>query len=499
MIQRLFVSIVLALVVATTWQASPTHAQSGIDDLFRNALDRLLEGSQTGTADTGQAAVEDQVPVSQAQMALSFAPLVKRVAPAVVNVYAARTIVQRTPFAGDPFFEQFFGRNPFGPPQRRNQSNLGSGVIVEKSGIVITNHHVIQNADEVKVALADGREFESEIMLKDEKSDLAVLRIDADEEFPVVSIGNSEDVEVGDLILAIGNPFGVGQTVTSGIVSALARSQLGISDFGFFIQTDAAINPGNSGGALVDMSGRLIGINTAIFSRSGGSNGIGFAVPSNMVAVVLRSIASGGDRVTRPWIGATFQNVSSDIADSLGLDRPGGAMVIAVAEDGPAERAGLKLGDVVLAVNDQAVEHPDALGYRLATVGVGNVARFEVLTRRERRQIDIELAAAPETTPRREMELGGRTPFAGARIANLSPAVAEELDMDANKKGVVVTDVPSRSLAARYGLRRRDIIRSVNGREIVETRQLASVLEDGAFRWQFVIERNGQLLRQFIR
>ena len=374
------------------------------------------------------------VPQSQQQITMSFAPLVKKVKPAVVNVYASQKVVQRSPFEGDPFFERFFGRKGFAP-KSRNQNSLGSGVIVDDSGIIITNHHVIRNADKIKVVLSDGREFDSEIILKDEKADLAVLKINAGEKLPTIELGDSEAVEVGDLILAIGNPFGVGQTVTSGIISALARSRVGVSDFGFFIQTDAAINPGNSGGALVDMAGRLIGINTAIFTKSGGSNGIGFAVPSNMVKVILRSSQSGGDHVTRPWIGATFQNVTPDLAENLGLRSPRGAMVVGIVDGGPAHKAGIKLGDVVLAINDRKVDHPDAMGYRLATIGVGGSARMSVLSQGKQKTFDVELLKAPESTPRQELEIRGRNPFSGALVMNLSPAVAAELGMDGNKSG----------------------------------------------------------------
>ncbi|MCF6322219.1 MAG: DegQ family serine endoprotease [Rhizobiaceae bacterium] len=451
-------------------------------------------------AGIGTIAAQSQLPESETQITLSFAPLVKRIAPAVVNVYASQKVVQRSPFQGDPFFERFFGSQGFNTPRQRTRNSLGSGVIVDAEGIVITNYHVIKNADKVKVVLSDGREFDSKIILRDERADLAVLKLDANEVFPTIPLGDSEDLEVGDLILAVGNPFGVGQTVTSGIISALARSKLGISDFGFFIQTDAAINPGNSGGALVDMSGQLIGINTAIFSRSGGSQGIGFAIPSNMVKVILRTSLSGGDTVTRPWIGATFQNVTSDIAENLGLRRPRGAMVVGIYDDGPADKAGLKLGDVVLAVNDQSVDHPDALGYRLATIGIGNSARFSVLSRQDPNKIlDIKLRAAPETVPRKTMVIQGRNPFSGVTISNLSPAVAEELGMDSSKVGVVVSKVLRRSIAAQYRLRKLDIIRTINDTEITDTQQMKKALGDRRGVWQFVIERNGRLLRRAIR
>src|SRR5512143_3942237 len=261
---------------------------------------------------TGAPAAEAQqrvVPESPAAIKQSFAPVVKRAAPAVVNVYVQHTVQQIvSPFGDDPFFGQLFGER-FGVPRERIQNSLGSGVLVDQSGLVVTNNHVIQGSGEaeITVALSDGREFPAKIVLKDDHTDLAVLRLDAKgAQFPVIQFADSDSLQVGDLVLSIGDPFGVGQTVTSGIVSALARTQVGISDYQFFIQTDAAINPGNSGGALVDIDGKLAGINTAIVSRSGGSHGIGFAIPANMVASFLAAEQRGG-RFDRPWIGATGQ------------------------------------------------------------------------------------------------------------------------------------------------------------------------------------------------
>ena len=260
------------------------------------------------------------------------------------------------------------------------QRSLGSGVIVDAGGLVMTNNHVIEGATEVKIALADKREFEAEIVLKDSRTDLAVLRVkDGREKFAAIDIGNSDELQVGDVVLAIGNPFGVGQTVTHGIVSALARTQVGITDYQFFIQTDAAINPGNSGGALVDLAGRLIGVNTAIFSRSGGSQGIGFAIPVNMVKVVVASAKGGGTTVKRPWLGAKLQNVTPDIAESLGLKRPAGALVATVMEKSPAARAGLKTGDLIVAIDGQTVDDQNAFDYRFATKPLGGTAQIGVV------------------------------------------------------------------------------------------------------------------------
>src|SRR5499427_6805112 len=290
-------------------------------------------------------AQQRQVPTSTGQLELSFAPIVKRVAPAVVNVYAARIVANNNPFLADPFFRQFFGA----VPREQVERSLGSGVIIDQAGLVVTNYHVIDGASQIKVALADKREFEADIVLKDQRSDLAVLRIkSARERFPTLEFADSDELQVGDVVLAIGDPFGVGQTVTHGIVSAVARTQVGISDYQFFIQTDAAINPGNSGGALVDIAGRLVGINSAIYSRSGGSQGIGFAIPANMVRVVVASARGGGSVVKRPWLGAKLQAVTPEIADSLSLKRPAGALVSSITARSPAARAGLKTGDVII-------------------------------------------------------------------------------------------------------------------------------------------------------
>ena len=279
------------------------------------------------------------VPQTRSDALLSYSPVVKRVVPAVVNVYASRTEKrQNNPLFDDPLFRQFFGGGA--PPGNNTAQSLGSGVVIDASGLVVTNHHVIEGMTDVKVALSDKREFDAEIVLRDPRTDLAVLKLKGGGSFPALELGDSDAIEVGDLVLAVGNPFGVGQTVTQGIVSAVARTQVGVSDYGFFIQTDAAINPGNSGGALVDMNARLVGINSAIYSRSGGSVGIGFAIPVNMVKVIVAAAKSGGKQVRRPWTGATLQGVSREIADSLGLDRPAGALVSDVVEKGPAAEAG---------------------------------------------------------------------------------------------------------------------------------------------------------------
>jgi Do/DeqQ family serine protease len=440
----------------------------------------------------GAAAAQDRRVPTGAELKLSFAPIVQRVAPAVVNVYAAKVVENRNPLFDDPLFRRFFGSPDM--PRERVQRSLGSGVIVDPSGLVVTNHHVIEGASEVKVALSDKREFEAEVVLKDPRTDLAVMRIkDHRERFPAIEFGDSDDLQVGDVVLAIGNPFAVGQTVTQGIVSALARTQVGITDYQFFIQTDAAINPGNSGGALVDVHGRLAGINTAIYSRSGGSIGIGFAVPSNMVKVVVASARGGGGAVQRPWLGAKLQAVTAEIADSLNLKRPSGALVGTVSPRSPASRAGLKTGDVIVAIDGQIVDDPNAFDYRFTTKPLGHTAQLGVLRGGRETRVAVTLETAPDT-PREEVVIRARSPFQGSKVANLSPAIAEELRLEASAEGVVITDVAENSLARNFGFQRGDRILTVNNDRIARTRDLERVSGQQSRLWRITIERAGKRL-----
>jgi Do/DeqQ family serine protease len=444
--------------------------------------------------------VEKIVPRDPGEIRLSFAPVVKKVRPAVVNVYASRVeTMPRNPLFDDPIFRQFFGNQ--GQNSRTAQS-LGSGVIVDPSGLVVTNHHVIEGMTDVKVALSDRREYEAEIVLRDPRTDLAVLRIKSDERFPVLELGDSDAIEVGDFVLAIGNPFGVGQTVTQGIVSALARTQIGINDYGFFIQTDAAINPGNSGGALVDLSGKLIGINSAIYSRTGGSMGIGFAIPVNMVKSVILAAKHGGATVRRPWLGAKLQSVTKDIADSLGLDRPVGALVASVAKGSPAADAGLKRGDLITEIDGQPVDDAGGVDFRLGVKPLGGVASITALRAGKSIVAPVKLAPAPETPPRDTIRIKSRSPFQGAEVMNLSPAVMEELslqnDSEAAPEGVVVADVASDSLAANFGVRKGDIVVEVNDEPIKTTRDLERASARRPPEWDLTISRGGELIRSRI-
>jgi Do/DeqQ family serine protease len=439
-----------------------------------------------------QPALDRRVPASAGELQMSYAPIVKRASPAVVNVYAAKTVRNDNPLLQDPIFRRFFGIPGQSPEQM--QRSLGSGVMVDAGGLVVTNNHVIEGADQVKVSLSDKREFEAEIVLKDSRTDLAVLRLkDTREVFPTLDFANSDDLLVGDVVLAIGNPFGVGQTVTHGIVSAVARTQVGITDYQFFIQTDAAINPGNSGGALVDLSGRLAGVNTAIFSRSGGSQGIGFAIPANMVRVVVASAKGGGSAVKRPWFGARLQAVTPDIAETIGLPRPAGALVSSVIEGSPAARGGLRTADVILGIEGQSVDDPNAFEYRFATRPLGQKANIEVLRGKQRLKLSIALETAPDGN-RAEMVLRGRSPFAGAKVANLTPALADELRVDANMQGVAIVDMENDGAAASVGFRKGDVVLSVNGNEVKSSAELAKITGESSRLWRITILRGGQQL-----
>ncbi|MCJ2047459.1 Do family serine endopeptidase [Methylobacterium sp. J-078] len=444
---------------------------------------------------------EKAAPQSKGQVQLSFAPVVKRAAPSVVNVYASHVDARgQSRSAMDEFMRRFFGENGAGrgrggAPGERAQKSLGSGVIVDESGLVITNNHVIENMNEVRIALADRREFEATIVLRDPRTDLAVVKIKSPTGGLVpMAFGDSESLEVGDFVMAIGNPFGVGQTVTQGIVSALARTQVGSSDYQFFIQTDAAINPGNSGGALVDLQGQLVGINSAIYSQSGGSHGIGFAIPVSMVRAVVETAKGGATSVRRPWLGARVQSVTPDIAESMGLDHPTGVLVASLQPKSPAEEAGLKRGDLILTVDGKSVDDPEAFGYRFALKGLSGSTKFGILRGTGRSNVSVKLGPAPETRPRDTLKVRTRSPFLGATLVNTSPAVAEELQADFPAEGVAVSGVDEGSIAARAGLQKGDLIVAINGTPIATTKDLERVTRTSQAMWEVSINRGGEEL-----
>ncbi len=443
-------------------------------------------------------ALAQQTPGSREQIQMSFAPIVKRTAPAVVNIFSKKIVRQQAnPLANNPFFQEFFrnfgGQLPGGMGQERVQNSLGSGVIVRPDGLIVTNHHVIKEADQITVVLADRREFEAKIVRLDERTDLAVLKIEPKESLPTLAFGDSDALEVGDLVLAIGNPFGVGQTVTSGIVSAVARTQTGVSDFRSFIQTDAAINPGNSGGALVTLDGRLIGVNTAIFSRSGGSIGIGFAIPAAMVRTVVEGAASGV-RVVRPWLGASGQAVTADMAEALGLPRPIGVQINDILPDGPAARGGLRVGDVITAVDGREVDDDEALRFRVATLRIGAAATLTIQRQGRPLSVSVQLQPPPETPPRDQSLVSGPSPFAGAVMVNLSPALVEELGLRLSPRGVMVLEIQRGSVANRVGLLPGDVVLQVNGKDVQSVAQIRDISAQKQPRWRFALRRNGQIV-----
>ena len=431
------------------------------------------------------------VPQSMMQVQQSFAPVVRRVAPAVVNVYA-RSIVQAqvNPLFNDPMFQRFFGVSP--ELQKRVQQSLGSGVIVRGDGVILTNNHVIEGSQNIVVALADKREYTAKVLLADSRTDLAVLKIDTKgEQLPTISFGDSDRLSVGDLVLAIGDPFGVGQTVTMGIISALARTQVSASDYQFFIQTDAAINPGNSGGALVTTNGRLAGINTSIYSRTGESIGIGFAIPANLARRVVEGALGGGVKLA--WIGADGQPVTAEMAPTLGLSRPGGVVLKSVYSGGPVAVAGLHTGDVILSVDGTEIDDMQGLNYRVATHKAGDVVKLHVSSGGKQRDVDVTLAVPAENPPRQLTTISGRNPMTGAKVENLSPAAAMDLQVNFGAKGVAVVSVAEGSIAANYGFQPGDIIRAINGASIGSVNDLVQALS-GAQQWAMVVERGGRRL-----
>ncbi|MEH6411350.1 MAG: Do family serine endopeptidase [Hyphomonas sp.] len=430
-----------------------------------------------------------EVPQSRAEMELSFAPLVKLTSPSVVNVYTQKRVASRV----SPM-EQFFSGGV--APRERVQNSLGSGVIVGADGVIVTNNHVVEGAESFRVVLSDRREYAAELVLADERTDLAVLKIDPDGAIlPTLPFADTRAAQVGDLVLAIGNPFGIGQTVTSGILSATARTDVGISDYAFFLQTDAAVNPGNSGGALVNTKGELVGVNTAIFSRSGGSNGIGFAIPAEMVKRVVNAAINEGTFV-RPWLGLAGQAVSYDIAKAQGLDRPIGVMVTEVYEDGPADRAGLRRGDLVTDIDGREVFDEKGLKFLAAIKSPGETAELKLIRGGKIETKSVKLAPPPGATEADIVLLDGQNVFSGARVVELSPRLAEENGLDPFQKGsgIYVHSVLSRSVARSF-FRPGDIIRSVNGISTKSVTDLKSVLKRDTRSWNIELERNGRMIK----
>ncbi|WP_109467599.1 trypsin-like peptidase domain-containing protein [Albibacillus kandeliae] len=439
---------------------------------------------------TAPALAETRVPTSQTEISLGFAPLVKRAAPAVVNIYASRVVQTRSsPFADDPFFQQFF--QGMGQSRPRVQNSLGSGVILSDDGYVVSNFHVVGEATDIKVVMTDRREFTASVVLADKEADLAILRLDGASGLPHLTLRDSDKVDVGELALAIGNPFGVGQTVSSGIVSGLARSGVATGNArGYFIQTDAPINPGNSGGALIDVNGDLIGINTSILSRSGGSNGIGFAIPSNLVAEFMEQARAGQTDFERPWAGMSGQPMDNDLASSLGLGVPDGIVISDLHEASPFLKAGFKVGDVITKVGGLPVNTPSEMLFRMTLTGIGQMAEVTRLRNGEETDVAVPMISPPNEPPAEETVLGENTVLPGLTVARANPATIVEFGLPLHSEGVLITDAGA--LGPRAGLQAGDMIVAVNGTRIETSGEAEAALTNPGRRVQIDLIRGGR-------
>jgi serine protease Do len=417
----------------------------------------------------------------------AMASVVEAVKPAVVNISTVKTVRLRDPFFDDPFFRRFFGE-PFGIPRERRQTGLGSGVIVDPSGYILTNNHVIRGADEIKVTLFDKREFKGKVIGTDPKTDLAVVKIDA-KDLPYIELGDSDKLKVGELVIAIGNPYGLNQTVTMGIVSATGRANVGIADYEDFIQTDAAINPGNSGGALVNAKGELVGINTAIFSTTGGYQGIGFAIPSNMAKVVMEQLIKN-KKVIRGWLGVSIQALTPDMKKHFGLKEDRGVVINQIFENSPAEKAGLKEEDIILQYNGKDITDPTQLRNLVANTPPGKEVELKVFRDGKVFSVRVTIEELPQevVAARGEYE----NALKGVVVQNITPEARKELQIPPRITGVIVADISEDSPAQGY-LKKGDVIMAINRTRINNTKdyqKIVSKLKEGEL--LLFIYRDGQ-------
>jgi serine protease Do len=431
-----------------------------------------------------------------------FVPVAKRVLPAVVNIASSKIVRSAdqgpsSPFSGDPFFRQFFENDSsplFRTPRKEREHSLGSGVIVSADGYILTNNHVISGADEIKVSLADKREFKGRVIGTDAKTDVAIVKIEG-KDLPLLTFGDSSKVEVGEFALGVGNPFGVGQTLTMGVISATGRGGLGIEDYEDFLQTDAAINPGNSGGALVNVQGELIGINTAIISGGGGNQGVGFAVPANMARAVMEQILKHG-KVQRGSMGVLIQPVTPELAQSFKLTGPPrGALVAAVTPGSPAERAGIKPGDIILELNGSAVSDSRELALKISMMAPGSPVKLQIFRDGQERGFSLTLTELPAGSESGAAAGGGsRGSQLGISVDGLTPQIAQQLGLPAETTGVVVTDVQPASSAEEAGVRRGDVIQEVDRRPVTSVEEFQSAIRRRGNRVLLLIDRSGDHL-----
>ena len=432
---------------------------------------------------------KDTVPQSELEIKLSFVPLVKQAAPAVVNIYAQRIIEERrSPFSRDPFFRDFFQN--FGQLQPRVQNSLGSGVILSGDGYVVSNYHVVGGATDIRVVLHDGREISGNVILSDEDSDLAVLKLNTDEVLPHLDLRKSDTVEVGELVLAIGNPFGVGQTVTNGIISGLARTGIASgSAKGYFLQTDAPINPGNSGGALIDISGSLVGVNTSILSRSGGSNGIGFAIPADLVGQFLVQAKAGRSSFIRPWAGMRGQPITFEMAASLNLPAMSGMIISELHELSPFSKVGIEVGDIITKVDGLDINNPAEMLYRMSVAGIGAAVDVSYLSKGTIKSSKIDLVEIPNLKGK-QVTLGPEFIFLDLRISELTPEFQSKFGLSFSSTGLIVLD-PGR-IASRLGLRRGDLLREINGKSVDTIEDVTSAISSIQSSGSITIIRSGR-------
>jgi serine protease Do len=455
------------------------------------AFSRLAENDDT-KASPVRLVVEEAPVKRDGRFTTSFAPVVKEVSRAVVNVAttsAPKQPREGSPLFDDPFFRRFFGDDlPGGNQPRRfrmpKQHGLGSGVVVTADGYILTNNHVVDNADEIKVVFTDEREFTAKVVGRDAKTDIAVLKIDA-KDLPYVHIANSDNIEIGDVVLAIGNPFGVGQTVTMGIISATGRGNIGL-DYEDFIQTDAAINPGNSGGALVDAEGRLIGINTAILSRSGGNHGVGFAIPINLARSVMESLIKEG-RVVRGFMGVNIQDVNPALAKEFNLKDNTGALVADVTSGSPAEKAGIKAGDIITEFNGKTVRDSRYLKLQVGQTAPNSTVPVKIVRDGSTKNLQVKLKELPrnELAARggssRDSDSAGEEALKGVTVGDIDARTREQLKLPDGTKGALVTDIDESSAAYEAGLREGDVIMEINRKPVTNAEdavELSSKVND---------------------
>jgi serine protease Do len=402
----------------------------------------------------------------------AMAAVAEAVRPSVVNISTTRIIkTPESPFLEDPFFRRFFGE-PGQIPKERKAMSLGSGVVIDKNGLILTNNHVVKGAEEIKVTLADNREFNGKVIGTDAKTDLALVRIEA-KDLPAIKLGDSDKLQVGDTVIAVGSPYGLNQTVTSGIVSAVGRANVGISDYEDFIQTDAAINPGNSGGALVNAKGELVGVPTAIFSTTGGYQGIGFAIPANMAKTVIDSLLKKG-KVIRGWLGIWIQPLTPDLAKKFGLREEKGALISDVVEGGPAEKAGLKGGDLVVEYGGKPVDDPAHLRNMVANTAPGTEVPVKIIREGKTETIKVKITEQPAEEAMAPP--GAETPLAGVSVQELTAAIKKNLGIPDRVQGVIISAVEEDSPASDV-LRREDVVQEVNRTKIKSMKDYRNALE----------------------